>query len=114
MVMGGTGHAHVPAAEQLLYVDGMLRITCTVMPGPSLVRLEGDVDVTNRAEALSALERALGIDHDLIVDVGALAFIDVAALRALLGLTERGGVVIRNTPRQMRRLMDVLGLAPLD
>ncbi|MFG1943852.1 STAS domain-containing protein [Nonomuraea sp. NPDC048826] len=112
--MSGTGHAHVPVAEHLLYVDGLLRVTCMVTPGPSLVRLDGDVDVSNRAEALAALRRALLIDADLIVDTGGVGFIDVAGLRALLGFAETGGVVIRNTPSQMRRLMDVLGLPPLD
>ncbi|GAA4516128.1 STAS domain-containing protein [Nonomuraea ferruginea] len=114
MVMSGAGHAHVPAAEHLLYVDSLLRVTCTVMPGPSLVRLEGDIDVTNRAEAVSALQRARRIDADLIVDVGRVGFIDLAGLRSLLGLAACDGVVVRNTPRQMRRLIDVLGLPPLD
>lgn len=110
MVMGETGHAREAAAEHLLYVDDQLRVTCTVMPGPSLVRLEGEVDLTNRDEAIAALRRALLIDADLIVDCGGIGFIDLAGLRALLGFAEGGGAVVRDIPHQMRRLMDVSGL----
>jgi len=96
---------HPPAAEHLLHADDLLRVTCTVRPGPSLVRLEGEIDVTNRAEALAALTRARRIDGDLVIDVG--------GLRTLLRFAEESGAEVRNAPHRMRRLMDVLGLPPL-
>lgn len=111
MVKEDTGHP--PAAEHLLHADDLLRVTCTVRPGPSLVRLEGEIDVTNRAEALAALTRAHRIDGDLVIDVGGVSFIDVGGLRTLLRFAEESGAEVRNAPHRMRRLMDVLGLPPL-
>ncbi|MGI5270198.1 STAS domain-containing protein [Nonomuraea sp. CA-218870] len=112
-------HTQVPLsgeslAEEPLYTDGLLRVTRTVTPGCALVRLEGDVDVTNRAQVLSALRRARLLDDPLVVDVGGVGFIDVAGLRALLAFTEGAAAVLRDVPAQMRRLMDLLDLPPLD
>ncbi|MDA0633534.1 STAS domain-containing protein [Nonomuraea sp. MCN248] len=128
MVMSNVRHTQVPLseepraeeprAEEQLYADGMLRVTRTVTPGWALVRLEGDLDVTNRTRALSALRRALRrarpLGDRLIVDVGGVRFIDVAGLRALLDFTEDAAAVLRDVPAQMRRLMDLLDLPPLD
>ncbi|HEX4813002.1 MAG TPA: hypothetical protein VFV66_09640, partial [Nonomuraea sp.] len=40
------------SAEQLLYVDQLLRVTCALRPGPSVVRVVGEVDRSNSMELL--------------------------------------------------------------
>lgn len=99
-------------AEHLLYVDDLLRVTCTITPGPSVIRLDGEVDSGNHAEVLATLEQARHIDEEFILDVGGVTFVDVSGLRALLAFAQGGGVSVRNTPHQMGRLMGLLDLPP--
>ncbi|WP_344835136.1 hypothetical protein [Nonomuraea dietziae] len=44
--------------EQLLYVDRILRITCTVTPASSVIWLAGEIDATNCRAMLSILTQA--------------------------------------------------------
>jgi anti-anti-sigma regulatory factor len=110
----GVGGEHAPVSEQLLYIDDILHVTCAVMPGPSVVRLVGEIDSTNAAELLHALHRARHIDDHLIVELGLVTFSDVAGARALTLFAEGGDVVFRDTPHQMTRLMRLLGLPSLE
>ncbi|TDD51211.1 anti-sigma factor antagonist [Nonomuraea terrae] len=99
--------------EQVLYVDHTLRVTCAVMPGPSVIRLSGEIDGGNSDELRRTLERARLIDDELIVDLAGVTFADVAAVRALRDFAAGGDVEVRNVPHQMRRLMSLIGLASL-
>ncbi|MEU4547186.1 STAS domain-containing protein [Nonomuraea dietziae] len=100
--------------EQLLYVDRMLRITCTVTPASSVIWLAGEIDATNSRAMLSILTQARRIDERLILDLGAVTFVDVSAVKALTAVTADGTLQVRNAPRQMARLMSLLNLPPFD
>ncbi|PZG23104.1 STAS domain-containing protein [Nonomuraea aridisoli] len=97
--------------EQVLYVDHTLRITCAIMPGPSVIRLSGEIDGSNSAELRRTLERARLIDDELIVDLSGVTFADVAAVRTLRDFAAGGDVEVRDVPHQMRRLMSLIGPA---
>ncbi|WP_336213834.1 STAS domain-containing protein [Nonomuraea sp. LPB2021202275-12-8] len=101
-------------AEQLLYVDSILRVTCTAMPVSSMIRIVGEVDACNSGELLRALTQARQVDDSLIIDVGGLSFVDVTGLRVLAAVAEAGGAVICNTPPQMSRLMGLLRMPAFD
>jgi anti-anti-sigma regulatory factor len=107
------GHGDEPV-EHLLYIDHMLRVTCSVRPGPSVVRLVGEVDRSNSVELLRALETARAIDPDLVVDVARLDFTDVSGVRALVVFARRDGARVRNTPHQMSRVMRLMRVPPFD
>ncbi|GAA2681776.1 hypothetical protein GCM10010412_066710 [Nonomuraea recticatena] len=100
--------------EQLLYVDRMLRITCTVTPASSVIWLAGEIDATNSRAMLSILTQARRIDERLILDLGAVTFADISAIKALTAFTADHTLHVRNTPRQMARLMSLLSLPPFD
>ncbi|MFI6987725.1 STAS domain-containing protein [Nonomuraea wenchangensis] len=106
---GNGGHGDV-VAEHLLHVDPLLRVTCTVRPGPSLVRVAGEIDRGNAADLLRTLEQARRIDDELVVDVGEVSFTDIAGLRALAAFAASGRAVVRDVPHQMGRLMDLVGM----
>ncbi|GAA1702919.1 STAS domain-containing protein [Nonomuraea sp. AD125B] len=107
---GATGHDESGAAEHLLHVDPLLRVTCTVRPGPSLVRVVGEIDRSNAAELRRTLEQARRIDDELVVDVGGVSFTDVTGLRALAAFAAPGRAVVRDVPQQMGRLMKLVGM----
>ncbi|MGA4989478.1 STAS domain-containing protein [Nonomuraea bangladeshensis] len=107
---GATGHDESGAAEHLLHVDPLLRVTCTVRPGPSLVRVVGEIDRSNAAELRRTLEQARRIDDELVVDVGGVSFTDVTGLRALAAFAASGRAVVRDVPQQMGRLMKLVGM----
>ncbi|QYC40043.1 hypothetical protein Nocox_12125 [Nonomuraea coxensis DSM 45129] len=97
-------------AEHLLHVDPLLRVTCAVRSGPSLVRIVGEIDRSNGAELLRTLEQARRIDDELVVDVGGVSFTDVSGVRALAAFAGAGRAVVRDVPHQMGRLMRLAGI----
>lgn len=99
------------SSEQVLYVDPFLRITCVVQPGPSVIKLHGEIDRGNCRDVRTTLDRARHIDHQLIVDLAGVTFTDISGVRTLRDFATSGGVKVRDAPRQMRRLMDLIGLA---
>ncbi|MEV4220522.1 STAS domain-containing protein [Nonomuraea sp. NPDC049725] len=100
--------------EQVLYVDHQLRITCTLTPESTVIRLAGEIDVTNRREAMSTLTQARRIDDQLIVDLGRVTFADISVVRALTAFAADGAAHIRNVPAQIARLLDLLNLPAFD
>ncbi|SEF91179.1 Anti-anti-sigma regulatory factor (antagonist of anti-sigma factor) [Nonomuraea solani] len=110
MTSGARQDHEAPSSEHLLYVDHMLRVTCTVMPGPSVIRLIGEIDGCNSAEVSRTLSHAWRIDDELIMDLGGLTFADVSGARALLAFTAAGPVQVRDVPHQIRRLMGLMGV----
>ncbi|MEV0381411.1 STAS domain-containing protein [Nonomuraea sp. NPDC050643] len=94
-------------------MDDILRVTCTPMPGPSVIRLAGEVDSSNSAELANTLAQAWRIDDELIMDLGRVTFADVAGIRTLLAFTAGGPVHVRDIPPQIRRLMGLMGLSSL-
>lgn len=112
--IGATPNGRATAAsEQVLYVDPFLRITCVVRPGPSVIRLCGEIDRGNCRDVRTTLDQARHIDHRLIVDLAGVTFTDISGVRTLRDFATDGGVEIRHAPHQMRRLMDLIGLARL-
>ncbi|MGN9841018.1 STAS domain-containing protein [Nonomuraea sp. H19] len=100
------------ASEQLLYADDILRVTRAAMPEPPVVRVIGEIDITNSAELLRTLDRVWRASGELIVDVGQVTFVAVAGIRALAAIAGDGHARIRNVPRQMRRLILLMDLPP--
>jgi anti-anti-sigma factor len=78
----------------------------------TLVTLDGDLDCVS-ADALSAaLERLGGRGEWVLLDAGAVGFVDSAGLRALVAARQRFGarlVVIHASP-QLRHLVRITGL----
>lgn len=91
----------------------------TASPNPTAVRLEGDIDAAVRDEVASQLEAAvLAAQSDggrMVIDLGAVTFMDSTGLGCLAGCVARlgpqGQLVLVNVPRPVRR---VLELADLD
>ncbi len=87
-----------------------------VSPGEwSLVRASGDIDIATAAELDDALLAAATDEQPvrhLVLDLGAVTFLDCAGLRPLVAarrrLTDRFWLV--NPPPQVRRLLSLTGL----
>lgn len=94
---------------QLLYVDHQLRITCCPMPGPSIIRLVGEVDATNQVALAEALGRARRIDESLVVDVSGLDFLGVEGARLLVVSCRAGRTQLVGTPPHVLRLLRAMG-----
>ncbi|GGO61186.1 STAS domain-containing protein [Nonomuraea cavernae] len=97
-------------ADEVLYVDEILRISCAVIAGPTVVRLVGEVDATNSGALRRALARALRMDRHLVIDAGRVVFIDVSGVRELVSFVQETSVRVHNVPSQMRRLLHMLRL----
>ncbi|WP_158220336.1 STAS domain-containing protein [Kineosporia sp. A_224] len=81
----------------------------------SLVRASGDIDIATAAELDDALLAAATDEQPvrhLVLDLGAVTFLDCAGLRPLVAarrrLTDRFWLV--NPPPQVRRLLSLTGL----
>lgn len=86
--------------------------------GPGALRLSGEVDVTNVPSLSSALRETAEGHAALLLDLGALEFIDVAGLRAIeraaAGLAARGGELTMLSPRPVvERMVAMMGMEAL-
>ncbi|MEV4293194.1 STAS domain-containing protein [Microbispora rosea] len=93
----------------LLYTDTYLSIRWS--PADSSVILDGEVDLSNSAAVAKALAEARSERDEITVDMGALRFIDLAGLRALLAPASPAvddAVRLRNVPPHLRRLLEML------
>jgi anti-anti-sigma factor len=75
----------------------------------------GEVDMATVAAFERALERGLDTDHDLVVDLSELTFIDVAGLRVLAVAADRVGrtgrrLHLARPNRNLDRLLRLAGL----
>jgi anti-sigma B factor antagonist len=82
-----------------------------------VVVIDGEIDIASAPEIQAVLDR-LGSDCDVIVDVAGVDFMDSSGLKMFLAdqmsrSLAGGSLHIRNSPRHVRRLMDVTGLGPL-
>ncbi|MEU6711141.1 STAS domain-containing protein [Nonomuraea sp. NPDC046802] len=68
--------------ERLLYQDEQLRITVRTAPEAPAVTLVGEIDASNSCALADALASCRQGNH-VVVDTGALTFIDVSGLRVL-------------------------------
>ena len=114
------GHAHPicrgrgvgPAG---VFVSRMMEIAAA---GPGALRLSGEVDVSNVPSLTSALRATAEGREALLLDVGALDFIDVAGMRSIqrlaLALAARGGELTMLAPQpQVRRMIAMMGMEGL-
>ncbi|MEU8247694.1 STAS domain-containing protein [Nonomuraea sp. NPDC048916] len=98
--------------HQLIYEDGLVRITLTEVTDPPLLTLVGEIDVTNSEELLRALTRCRRGCGQVTVDTGALAFIDLSGLRALIMPTvppSECWIRLHNVTPYQRRLLTLMG-----
>ncbi|WP_214106333.1 STAS domain-containing protein [Acrocarpospora catenulata] len=92
---------------QVLHTDAILNVTHVATPDSSLVRLSGELDISNSFAVQNALTLVRRRDLPLIVDVGRVTFVDVAGARLLI-ILDRENVSLRNIPPRMRFLLDML------
>ncbi|WP_214317805.1 STAS domain-containing protein [Nonomuraea sediminis] len=93
--------------EAVLYADHQLSIT--YVPSP-LIRLIGEIDVTNRAAVARTLIQACRSDEQLIVDVRLLEFIDTSGVCVLDNFCREGWIRLVNVQPQLHRLGSILRL----
>jgi anti-anti-sigma factor len=80
--------------------------------GVPVVRLSGEIDISNAEPIGDALEAIVGPDaRGLVVDLDGLAFMDSAGIAMLLRTAARiDSVEIRNPSDVMRRILECTGL----
>ncbi|MFC4118676.1 STAS domain-containing protein [Nonomuraea zeae] len=97
--------------ERLLYQDELLRVTVRATSSAPAVTLTGEIDASN-SQALAAALAGCRQGPFIVVDTGALTFIDVSGLRVLampaLAPSERWIRLHNVTPAQ-RRLLRMIG-----
>jgi anti-sigma B factor antagonist len=92
-----------------------LVLTAEASAGVSIIRVQGDLDLSTVSAFDAELERQLGSLH-LVVELEGCTFIDSSALRALVRaqkrVAETGGTLVLVAPSQPARR--VLEIATLD
>jgi anti-anti-sigma regulatory factor len=82
------------------------------LPGRCGVRVAGEVDVTVRDSWRAMLAALADVDGDVHLDLSALTFIDVQGVAELVeladGLGEERRMVLRQPPRVLQQVMNVL------
>jgi anti-anti-sigma factor len=113
-LIGGAGTVIFEAAgtaERLLYTDAQLSIVLKAT-APVVLALHGDIDITNSGAVALTLARSRQGDAPVIVDTGALDFVDLSGLRVLtmpsLPFAQRWIRLENVTPHQ-RRLLHLTG-----
>jgi anti-anti-sigma factor len=83
---------------------------------PALVTVTGEVDASNAAEfCVALLDAARAARPPLEVDLAGVTFMDSTGVRAIEDACEAlaaagSGVVLQNAPRQVLRIIEILGL----
>ncbi|WP_188189285.1 STAS domain-containing protein [Nonomuraea sp. SYSU D8015] len=97
--------------ERLLYQDEQLKITVRAASGAPTVTLIGEIDASNSHALAGALASCRQGDY-IVVDTGALSFIDVSGLRVLvmpaLPPSQRW-IRLHNVTPYQRRLLRMMG-----
>lgn len=111
------GHAHPICRGRGVSPAGMFvsRTMAIAAAGPGALRLSGEVDISNVPSLSSALRSTAGGRSALLLDLGALDFIDVAGMRAIQrtaqGLAARGGELMVLSPRPLvARMITMMGM----
>ena len=95
----------------------MSTLRASVSAGESgpVIRLSGEVDITNAAELSELISGQLaGETQQLTIDVAGLDFADTAAIRVLVVAARRlrqrgGGLVLLRLQRALARVLEILG-----
>lgn len=84
----------------------------TGVDGPVLVRLMGDLDRSNVPELEAAVTGVLSRGRPLVIDAGALEFVDSSVIALWVKwANELGHVEIRDPTPRIRRVITRMGLA---
>lgn len=111
------GHAHPLCRGRGIAPAGVFvsRTMEIAAAGPGALRLSGEVDVSNVPSLSSALRSTAVGRAAVLLDLGALEFIDVAGMRAIhrtaQGLAARGGELMVLSPRPLvARMIAMMGM----
>ena len=111
------GHAHPLCHGRGVAPAGMFvsRTMEIAAAGPGALRLSGEVDISNVPSLSSALRSTAGGRVAVLLDLGALEFIDVAGMRAIQrtaqGLAARGGELMVLSPQPLvARMIAMMGM----
>lgn len=93
---------------------GELQIDVAAEPPQTLVRVGGEVDLSNAARLAEAIESASGEDA-ILVELSGLEFIDSTGLSVLLDAAKRSRehgrkLRVRGARGQVRRVLEVAGV----
>ncbi len=90
--------------------------TATVTGDPSVLKLDGEVDVSTAPLLRSALEDALAADQRVVVDMAGVTFFDAAGLRVVLqvaaGLNGAAPLTLLHAER-VERILELVGMTDL-
>jgi len=89
---------------------GALRCTCAVDRGRLELRIRGEIDVANVHLLDAWLGAAQAVGNPVVLDLGAVPFLDSSALKALLQAAGRSAVRIRSATPAVRRVLRVSGV----
>jgi anti-sigma B factor antagonist len=89
-----------------------------VVNGDPVVTISGEVDLVTASDLRQALGEALLISPRLVVDVGAVTFIDSTGLSALADAHRRahdagGALIVRHPSPMLKRLLEITRLDTL-
>ena len=104
--------AEAPSAK----ADGSFSISSRRLEDGILVALAGDVDLATAPVVDDELRRAEESESLILLDLGAVSFMDSTGLRTVISadqrLRERGGSLrILHVPSQVTRLFDLVGIS---
>lgn len=81
---------------------------------PRVIRLIGEIDISNAEEVSTVVEGDLQSDGDLVLDLTGLAFIDSTGIQVLVDsarrLEGRGRLLLKGAGEPIRRVLALVGL----
>jgi anti-anti-sigma factor len=95
------------------YDNGVLRITETTRPAG--LEITGEIDEATYPALVTSLHDLAERHHEFHLDLGGVSYCDLAGLRAIVLLADRGGasparhVVLHHVPHHMRVALAVTG-----
>jgi anti-anti-sigma factor len=91
---------------------GVSVVVGELQAGGVLVRVGGEIDISNIEQVQRLIEPVVGpATKEITFDLSEVAFIDSSGLALLLSVAERIGTVRLKSPsRQVRRIIEVTGL----
>lgn len=93
-----------------------LQMTVEVEPDRTAVRLVGEIDAATSVRLRAWLGERVDEDHDMVVDLSGVTFVDSSGLGVLVGALRRvqdvgHTLVLRAPTTSLKRVLEVTGLA---
>lgn len=90
-------------------------IDCSARAGETVVTLRGDIDAALREQASAAMVFLVGRDQPVVLDTGAVTFIDSSGLAFLVQVYKvceesSLGLVLLDPPENLLDLLEMLGM----